>query len=106
MYVIIINLQSSYSLIVKTALLARVSPLGSRVITLHVTIVPWVSAVIGSRKVKVNSLLFICEVENEIVFDVLIHLIDTTVRLLKQVTLAVDPISYIFLLPVRPIADI
>ncbi len=44
--------------------------------------------------------------ENGVVFDALIHLIDTTVRLLKQVTLAVDPISYIFLLPVRPIADI
>ncbi len=75
-------------------------------VTSQVNIVPWKCSDIGSLKIKRNSLSFNCSVENETLSVLVSHRIETTVRLLKQITLAVDPMIYVLIFPARPIAII
>ena len=75
-------------------------------VTSQVNIVPWKCSDIGSLKIKRNSLSFNCSVENETLSDAVCHRIKTKVRLLKQITLAVDPMIYVLVFPARPIAII
>ncbi len=86
-------------------MLVAVWPCDNWLVTSQVNIMPWVCWDIGSLKVKSNSFSFICAVENETLSVVVSHRIETTVRLLKQITLAVDPMIYALLFPERSIAD-